>query len=235
MIESLFGFLSGLMAASFAWALLASLIWGIMSILLSPCHLSSIPLIIGYISSQENKSTRQSFALALVFATGILITIAVVGMVTVSLGRLIGDVGVWGNILVAAVFFVMGLYLLEVISLNWSSLALPSSKGGYWGALGLGLIFGVGLGPCTFAYLAPVLGIVFSLAQDGWLKPALLILAFAIGHCAVLALAGGLALWVQRYLNWSSQSKTTGLIKKIAGVLVILGGCYFIYTAFLQG
>ena len=115
MIESLFGRLSELMAASFGLAVLASFFWGILSILLSPCHLSSIPLVIGYISSHETKSTRRSFSLALVFALGILITIALVGVVTASLGRLIGDVGLWGNILVAVVFIVMGLYLLDII------------------------------------------------------------------------------------------------------------------------
>lgn len=234
MIDTLFSCLSGLLSGSFSLALLASLIWGILSILLSPCHLSSIPLIIGYITSCENKSTRSSFSLALVFAFGILITIALVGVITASLGRLIGDVGFWGNILVAVIFLVMGLYLLDVISLNWGGTAISSQKGGYLGAFSLGLLFGIGLGPCTFAYLAPVLGIVFSLAQTSWLKPLLLILAFAVGHCSVIALAGGLGQWVQNYLNWSSHSRSTRMVKKVAGVLVLLGGVYFLVTAFLN-
>ena len=232
MIESLFNFLSGMMTGSFSLALLASLIWGVLSILLSPCHLSSIPLVIGYITSCENKSTRRSASLALVFALGILITIALVGVVTASLGRLIGDVGVWGNILVAVIFLVMGLYLLDVISLNWGSTAISSSKGGYPGAFSFGLLFGIGLGPCTFAYLAPVLGIVFSMAQNSWVKPLLLILAFAAGHCSVIALAGGLGQWVQNYLNWSGQSRSAKIVEKAAGLLVLLGGVYFLVTAF---
>ena len=130
MIDELFGYLGQLMAAGFSLALLASLLWGILSILLSPCHLSAIPLIIGYITSRESKSTRQSFLLALVFALGILLTIALVGMITASLGRLIGDVGIWGNIFVAAIFIIMGLYLLDVISLNWSNFPISSSQTG---------------------------------------------------------------------------------------------------------
>jgi cytochrome c-type biogenesis protein len=222
------------MAGSFSLALFASLVWGVMSILLSPCHLSSIPLIIGYITSIEKKSARGSFTLALVFAVGISITIALVGLVTASLGRLIGDVGIWGNILVAVIFLIMGLYLLDVIPLNWGGARIGWGTGGYLGAFGLGLIFGIGLGPCTFAYLAPVLGIVFSMAQSGWAKPFLLILAFAIGHCSVIALAGGTGKWVQNYLNWSSDSRAIGLVKKVAGVLVLLGGAYFMLTAFLN-
>lgn len=222
------------MASSYYLALLASLVWGVMSIMLSPCHLSSIPLIIGYITGVENKTMRSSFALAMLFAFGILITIALVGLITASLGRLMGDVGIWGNILVAAVFLIMGLYLLNVISLDWGGKRLSTARGGYPGAFGLGLIFGIGLGPCTFAYLAPVLGVVFSMAQDGWLKPFLLILAFAIGHCSVIALAGGIGKWVQNYLNWSSESRALGLVKKVAGVMVLMGGAYFILTAFLS-
>jgi cytochrome c-type biogenesis protein len=233
-IESLFNYLSGLMAGSFSLALLASLIWGILSILLSPCHLSSIPLIIGYITSCESKSTRSSLFLALIFALGIMITIALVGVITAALGRLIGDVGVLGNILVAAIFLIMGLYLLDVISLNWGSVKISSNRSGYIGAFGIGLLFGAGLGPCTFAYLAPVLGIVFGMAQNSWLKPVLLILAFASGHCLVIVLAGGLGQWVQNYLNWSSQSRSTKMVRKFAGTLVLLGGVYFIMTAFIK-
>ncbi|HPR89369.1 MAG TPA: cytochrome c biogenesis protein CcdA [bacterium] len=233
MIDSLFSSLGELMTGNFSLALLASLIWGVLSVLLSPCHLSSIPLVIGYISSCEKRSTRSSFSLALVFALGISITIALVGGITASLGRLIGDVGIWGNILVAAIFFIMGLYLLDIISLNWGNTAISSNKGGYPGAFSLGLLFGLGLGPCTFAYLAPVLGIVFSMAQSSWVKPSLLILAFTIGHCAVITLAGGLGQWVQNYLNWSAQSRSTQIVKRVAGLLVLLGGVYFLMTALL--
>lgn len=234
MIERVLTFLNEWMSAGFHFALFAAFGWGVLSILLSPCHLSSIPLVIGYISGQETKSTKQSFFLALTFATGILITIALVGVVTVSLGRLMGDVGLWGNLLVAVIFIVIGLYLLDVISLNWSSLPIKSGRGGWLGALGLGLLFGIGLGPCTFAYLAPVLGVVFSMAQNGWVKPILLILSFAVGHCGVITLAGGLSHWVQEYLNWSTKSKTRLIVKKTTGALVLFGGVYFIYTAFLH-
>jgi len=233
-IDSVFSSLSGWMTGSSSLALLASLIWGVLSVLLSPCHLSSIPLVIGYITSCENKSTRSSFSLALVFALGISITIALVGGITASLGRLIGDVGAWGNILVAAIFFIMGLYLLDIISLNWGNTTISSSKGGYPGAFSLGLLFGIGLGPCTFAFLAPVLGIVFSMAQSSWVKPLSLILSFAVGHCAVITLAGGLSQWVQNYLNWSAQSRSAHMVKKVAGALVLLGGVYFLMTAFVE-
>lgn len=229
MIE-LFNTLTRAMSGSFEIALLAAFGWGILSILLSPCHLSSIPLVVGYISSQEKVTTRRSFHLAFTFAIGILITIAAIGLVTASMGRLMGDVGKAGNWIVAAVFFIVGLYLMDIITFSWGGPAFTTGKTGWIGALLLGLIFGIGLGPCTFAYFAPVLGVVFGISSSSWMKAILLMAAFGIGHCAVIVGAGTLTQVVQRYLKWSSASKTTTYIRRIAGALVFLGGIYFIYT-----
>jgi cytochrome c-type biogenesis protein len=156
-------------------------------------------------------------------------------MITASLGRLLGDMGIGGNFVIALIFIVIGLYLLVVISLKWNGVSISSRTRLYLSAFGLGLLFGIRLGPCTFAYLVPVLGIVFLMAQSGWLKPVLLVFAFTIGHCSVIAQAGGLGQWVQNYMNWSSQSHATVYIIKTAGVLVMLGGFYFIFTAFGRG
>lgn len=231
-MTDLFNTLTMAMTSSFEVALLAALAWGVLSILLSPCHLSSIPLVVGYISSQGKVTPRRSFNLAFVFAVGILITIALIGVVTASMGRLMGDVGVWGNWIVAVVFFLVGLYLMDVIKFSWSGPALTTRTGGWLGALLLGLIFGIGLGPCTFAYFAPVLGVVFGISTSSWMKAMLLIAAFGIGHCAVIVGAGSLTHLVQKYLSWSSQSTATIWIRRIAGAFVLFGGAYFIYTTF---
>lgn len=231
MIE-LFNTLTRAMSGNFEIALLAAFAWGILSILLSPCHLSSIPLVVGYISSQEKVTTRGSFNLALIFAIGILITIAVIGLITASMGRLMGDVGKVGNWIVAAVFFIVGLYLMDIIKLSWSGPTLITGKTGWPGAFLLGLIFGIGLGPCTFAYFAPVLGVVFGISSSSWTKATLLMAAFGIGHCAIIVGAGTLTQIVQRYLNWSSSFRTTLYIRRVAGALVFLGGIYFIYLMF---
>jgi len=231
MIDQLFTNLTMAMSGSYSLALLAAFGWGVLSILLSPCHLSSIPLVIGYISSQGRIKVKRSFYLALTFAVGILITIAAIGLITASMGRLMGDVGVWGNWLVAAVFIIIGLYLMDIIRWDWNSIQVgQNQRGGLWGAFVLGLIFGVGLDPCTFAFLAPVLGVVFQMATEHWFNALLLILAFGIGHITVIVLAGNLTNLVQKYLNWTDESKTTLYIKRTAGLLVVFGGFYFIYT-----
>jgi cytochrome c-type biogenesis protein len=230
MIEEIFTKLTLALSGSYYLALAAALGWGVLSILLSPCHLSSIPLVIGYISSQGQIKVKRSFYLALVFAVGILIAIALIGLITSLLGRLIGDVGQVGNYLVAVVFILIGLYLMDLMHWNWSGLQIiPNKRGGLWGALFLGLIFGIGLGPCTFAFMAPVLGVVFNTATNSWLKAILLILAFGIGHCLVIVFAGTLTNLVQKYLNWTDDSKAIIYIKRTAGLFVMLAGIYIIY------
>lgn len=230
MIENLFSTLYTAMMQSFGLALLVSVIWGVLSILLSPCHLSSIPLVIGFIMQQEKKTTGRAFALALVFSSGILVSIAFIGVITASLGRLMGDLGKIGNIAVAVVFFFVGLYLLGLIRLDWSFGSRSTKQRGLLAALLLGLTFGVALGPCTFAYVAPVLGLAFSRAQSDFIGAVLLILAFAVGHCGVIVFFGALAHKVQSYLNWSSESKAIAYVKRTCGVLVILGGLYLVFA-----
>lgn len=229
MFEGLFTTLYEAMTGAVWIALLASFVWGILSILLSPCHLSSIPLVVGFISTQGKISVGRTFNISLVFSIGILITIALIGVITASLGRLMGDVGVYGNYFVAAIFFLVGLYLLDIIKLDWNSAGLKQTKAkGLLAALILGLLFGIALGPCTFAYMAPVLGVVFQTAQTNYFMAVMFLLAFGIGHCSVIVGAGTLAGKVQKYLNWSEDSKTILWIKRVCGVLVILGGIYLL-------
>ena len=108
-MEKLFTILTHAVEGAPAIALGAALIWGVLSIVLSPCHLSSIPLIVGFISGQGRTTMARACGVATVFAVGILITIAVIGAITAAAGRMMGDVGRWGNYFVAAIFFAVGL------------------------------------------------------------------------------------------------------------------------------
>ena len=233
MINTIFDTLSELLYQNYWFAVLSSFAWGILSILLSPCHLSSIPLIVGFLNSQGFSNIKRTFLLSLIFSVGILITIAVIGVITLSLGRLMGDVGSIGNYFVAIVFFVVGLYLLDLIKLPWDGARLKQTKSkGFTAALILGLIFGIGLGPCTFAFMAPILGVVFEVSKTDLLLSVSLLSAFAIGHCLVIVTSGTFLQKVQQYLNWTENTKASTYVKKICGLLVIIGGIYMIWNTF---
>jgi len=215
-----------------AVAILASFIWGVLSIVLSPCHLASIPLIVGFIDEQGRISTRRAFCISTLFAVGILVTIAAIGAVTALAGRMMGDVGAYGNYFVAAIFFLVGLHLLDIIPMPWSGLgSVGMKRKGMLAALILGLVFGVALGPCTFAYMAPMLGVTFKLGASHLSYGILLLAMYGVGHCSVIVLAGTFTEVVQHYLSWNERSKGAVILKKICGVLVLLGGVWMIYTA----
>src|SRR5450759_1288267 len=231
-MEQLFTALSHAVEGSAGLALSAAFVWGVLSILLSPCHLASIPLIVGFIDQQGRITTRRAFVIALLFAVGILITIVVIGAITAAAGRMMGDVGRYGNYFVAVIFFVVGLYLLDVIRLPIPEAAQPGIKHKVMlAAFILVLVFGIALGPCTFAYMAPMLAITFKLAATNLSYGILLLLLYGVGHCSVIVLAGTFTEVVQHYLNWNEKSKGAVILKKVCGALVLLGGLYLIYSA----
>lgn len=237
MLVDLFTWLTTALTQSPEIAIGAAFVWGILSVILSPCHIACIPLIVGFIDGQGNISTRRAFVLSLLFGLGILITIGLIGLITGLAGRMLGDIGGYGSYLVAIVFFAVGLNLLGILPLPFMEGGTnPNYKRkGFLAAFILGLLFGVALGPCTFAYMATMLGVVFSMASTQMMLAMTLLAAFAVGHCAVLVFAGTFTEVVQHYLHWSEKSKSAVILKKICGVLVILGGIYLIALNLMQG
>ena len=231
-MTELFASLTRAVEGSPGIALGASLVWGILSIVLSPCHLASIPLIVAFIGGQGVTTTRRAFLLALAFAVGILATIAAIGAVTAGLGRMMGDVGAWANWVVAGVMLLVGLHLLGVIPLPIKAASIGRFKAtGVVAAFVLGLVFGIALGPCTFAYMAPMLAVALRVAGSAPIYGGSILLAYGIGHCAVIVAAGTSTGWVQRYLDWSNESRGATIARGLCGVLVILGGLYMVYVA----
>ncbi len=231
-MQGVFEFLTAAVTGAVPVALAAGFAWGVLSVVLSPCHLASIPLIVGFLQGQERSGRGRALALSSLFALGILVTVAAVGAATAAAGHVAGDVGPVGNLLVAVVFIGVGLGFLDLVPLP---LPAPARVGlqrrGAWAALVLGLVFGVALGPCTFAFLAPLLAVAFKTAAADAALGAALLVAYGLGHCLVIALAGAGSAWVQRTLDWNASSRAATAVKRTCGVLVILGGLWLLYTA----
>jgi cytochrome c-type biogenesis protein len=186
----------------------------------------------GYLQGGGNVSARRAAGLATLFAIGILVSIALIGAATAAAGRMLGDLGQWGNYAVAAVFFIFGLHLLGLISLPDSWQPQPNQpRRGPLGAFVFGLIFGIALGPCTFSFMAPVLGVTFSLASSSPAYALGILSCFALGHCVVIGFAGVSSAWIQRWVTMQDQTHAAQWMRRVCGVLVIAGGCYMIYTA----
>ena len=231
-MDTLFTILSHAVEGQAPIALAAAFTWGLASLLLSPCHLASVPLVVGFVNGQGQVTPARGALVAGVFSLGLITTIGIIGGLTAAAGRLMGDVGPWANYVVAAVFFAVGLSLLDVLPLGWGVPDASRFRGrGLTAALALGLIFGVALGPCTFAYMAPMLGVTFAVAGTRALYGMLLIAAYGVGHCSIIVLAGASTGWVGQYLRWTNSSRGASHLRYASGLLVLAGGVYLIYTA----
>ena len=213
-------------------AMLAAFVWGMLSVMLSPCHLAGIPLIIGYINVRKVESISRAFFLSLVFALGILISILIIGVVTTMAGRLLGDLGPLPYYLVGGVLILFGLNLTGLVPLNTSCVnrffpGQPRKRG----ALILGIVLGIGLGPCTFIYIAPILGVTLALSAADVLYGFMLVVLFGLGHCLLLVLAGISPRFIESFLRWNEKSLSSSVIKKICGGLLLMGGAYVLYWA----
>jgi len=231
MIESIFNTLYTALYGNLTIAVLAAFLWGIASVMLSPCHLSSIPLVVAVLIGKRTLSVKQTFRLSLVFSIGVLVSIALIGVITALLGRMLGDLGSHANLIFGIALCIGGILLMDIIPLGnvtfLSKLKPDGSK--LMTVFVVGLLFGLALGPCAFAFMAPVLTLAFSLAETKLLMAIIIMLVYGIGHCFVIVFAGTSIGFVQKLLNWNEGSKGLTVLKRICAVLVIVAGIYLIF------
>ncbi len=228
MIESIFIYIDGVLTQSWYLALSGAFLWGILSVMLSPCHLGSIPLVVAWVNGQGKMSFAKAFQISLTFSIGLLSAIIAIGAITGVTGRILGDIGFAGYIAVSAVFILIGLHFLGLLPLpDFIRFTQPSlTRRGLFSGFLLGFISGLALGPCTFAFMAPVLAVVFNSSSVNFAYSLLLIIMYALGHCLVFVIFGTFSEFVQRFLNWNDKSHGTVIVRKIIGVILILSGLY---------
>ena len=95
------------------------------------------------------------------------------------------------------------------------------------GAFLLGLLFGVVSTPCAVPILAVLLAYVGS--QGNIIYGGFLLLIYALGHSALILIAGTSMGAAKRLIESKSLRRTNWALQKIAGVIVILVGAYFLF------
>ena len=209
-------------------------LWGIISVVFSPCHLASIPLIVAYVGGQQQLlKPREAGLYSLAFTSGLFITITLVGIVCALLGRMLGDVGNYWQIIIGLIMIWVALGMLGVEKCSMSgSLLYRLNFRGLFGALGLGLAYGMLSGSCTFGFIAPIMAIIT--VQKQIATGVLFILLFAIGHCLPIVVAGSSTAVVKRVMENSTWQGAGNWFRKSAGVLIMMLGAYFIINPFFS-
>ncbi len=196
---------------------------------LTPCMLSMLPITVGYIGGYESEGRLQAAAQSSWFALGLATTLAILGIVATSIGKVYGQIGVGLPIVVSLVAIAMGLNLLEILPLRFPSLGatdwigedLPRGVRSYL----LGLTFGLIASPCSTPVLATLLTWVAT-TQDLVVGGGLLI-AYAIGYVTPLVIAGTFTASIKKILElrrWSSW------INPVSGALLLGFGIFSLLT-----
>ncbi|HVP13158.1 MAG TPA: cytochrome c biogenesis CcdA family protein [Phycisphaerae bacterium] len=190
----------------------------------NPCVLAAAPLMVGYVAGQEKRTVARSFLLSLTFAIGLTIMFALIWFGVWSASTLL-PAG-WWKYIAAVVCLLMGLHLLGAIRLR---IPVPSGlqpkQRGFVGALLLGLLFGLISLPCA----GPVLGALIVVTPlRGMAFGLMLLVAYSLGHCGLVLVGGTSMGFVQRLVDSKGWNRGTDILRRIAGVLIMLVGAWFL-------
>ena len=234
MLDLLFLTVNAWMTSGSTIAFIGCFAWGMVSVMFSPCHLASIPLIVAYVAGQETAvDPRRAGLYAGVFTSGLFVTIAMVGIICAGLGRMLGDVGSWWQVAVGVVLIWVALGMLGVQACAMSgSIMHRLNLHGIHGAFGLGLAYGILSGSCTFGFIAPILAVVT--VQQEWATGSLMMLLFALGHCLPIVIAGSSMAMIRKLTENRAWLETGNWFRRGAGVLIGLMGLYFMARPFLD-
>lgn len=208
------------------WAIFIAFAGGVISSI-SPCVLSILPIIIGYIGGYSEDKTSKAFVQSLLFVLGLTITLTIVGLIAALAGKVIGSfIGPMWYIVLAIISIVMGLSLLEVFYIRFPTIIkdMPQNKyGRIFSPIILGMAFGLIATPCSTPIL---IALVSYVAYEGSIVfGTIMLIAYAFGHGIILLLCGtftGILKEMGFIRKWTSY------ITKISGIMLILIGIYLI-------
>lgn len=197
----------------------------------TPCSLSSIPLVIGYVGGGENKP-KQAFKMSLIFAAGSAVTFTLLGTAASLAGRLIGGVsGGWWYLVLGVLMVLMALQTWELFHFIPSTYLMSKNKRrGYLGALLAGILGGIFSSPCATPVLVVLLAIVAGKGSVAW--GILLLFLYSVGHGALTVFAGTSVGLVRNIAKDNRYGVFSNWLKWIMGGVILLIGFYMFYLAF---
>lgn len=230
MIDAWLSELASAISANMWLAPLLALLAGVLTSM-TPCALSSIPLIVGYVGGVGEKNTKKAFAYSAVFSVGTAVTFVALGVIATSAGRLMGTSSPIWYMILGVLMLLMALQTWEVFNFIPSiNLTGKSKKRGFVGAFAAGVLGGIFASPCSTPVLIALLAIVAGNGSLAW--GILLMLLYSIGHSTLVMVAGTSVGFVQRISANDRYSKASKVLKIIMGAAILLIGLYMFYLAF---
>ena len=230
MIDAWLGVLSRLIEGSVWLAPLMALLAGVLTSL-TPCSLSTIPLVIGYVGGAAPDNSKKAFRLSLTFAGGMAVTFSVLGTIASLAGNLVGSASSWWYIALGVLMVLMALQTWEIFRFIPSThLIGKSTKRGYFGALIAGILGGIFSSPCATPVLIVLLALVAGKGSLLW--GFLLLLLYSAGNSALVIVAGTSMGFIQRIICDPRYGKWSQVVKIVLGCIILLIAFYMFYLGF---
>lgn len=198
---------------------------------MTPCALSSIPLVIGYVGGVGEKNTKKAFLYSLTFAVGTAVSFVTLGVIATSAGKLVGTTSSLWYLILGTLMVLMALQTWEIFNFIPSANLLGRNKQrGFIGAFIAGILGGIFASPCSTPVLIALLAIVAG--EGSFLFGVVLMLLYSLGH-SMLVLVAGTSVGFVRKLKGSEKYHTISTVLKIlmgSGILLI--GFYMFWLGF---
>lgn len=209
---------------------LASFIGGIVASI-SPCSLSMLPLIIGYVGGYSEQKPLKTFVQMIFFVTGSGIVFSVIGLFCALTGKIfVGNP--YFALIIASIILIMGLNIVGLLDIQMPVLIKEIPKNNFNNEflypLLLGAVFAIIGSPCSTPILASIMA--FSSMSANILQAVIMLFLFALGQGIIFILAGV----ITSEIKTSSEKyyKISEIILKISGVLLILVSLFIYFKIF---
>lgn len=229
-INQWLGTLSSAISANIWLAPFLALLAGILTSV-TPCAITSVPLVIGYVGGTGQRDTKRAFRLSVVFSIGMAATFTMLGTAASLLGKLMQGTGSWWYLLLGVLMILMALQTWEIFNFIPSTYAISkSTKRGFVGAFFAGVLGGLFSSPCA----TPVLVVLLAMVAKGGslLWGILLLLLYSLGHSVLVLIAGTSVGFVHKLSANDKYGKASKILRIIMGILIILIAFYMFYLGF---
>ncbi len=230
MFDNMLTQIAEIIGSNMRFAPILALVAGVLTSF-TPCSLSSVPLIIGYVGGVGEKNTKKAFALSAVFSFGTALTFVALGIIATSAGKLMGTSSAIWYMILGILMVLMALQTWEIYNFIPSvNLISKNKKKGFVGAFIAGILGGIFSSPCSTPVLIALLAIIAG--QNSMLWGILLMLLYSVGHSTLVVIAGTSIGFVQKIKSNDKYKMTSTVLKIIMGALILLIGLYMFWLAF---
>ncbi len=206
------------------WIALPSAFAGGVLVSLNPCCLALYPAATATCCAGTGTRRSSPLAYAILFALGITVATASLGLLAALAGRAMVGLGSWTAYVLGLIPILMGLHLLGWVRIPLPKTKFSNNRPGVLGAFLAGLLVFLVIGPCGTPILAAILAVA---ARQGQLAAgAGLLVAYGFGTSLPLLAAGAVAGGMTRLAGaerWQAHVQT------IAGIGLIAIGFYLIW------